>query len=53
MNKPAYDRDALLKGIKNCDRNLVIFKEAIEKEKKTKIQYMDLVKEIDNGNANL
>ena len=52
MLKPKYSKDALLKGIENCDRNIKIFQAAIEKEQNTKVEYKALVLEIDkNGNA--
>ena len=47
MHQPKYDKDALLKGIENGDRNIKIFEDAIEKEKKTQKEYRELIAKIE------
>jgi len=47
MQEPKYDKDALLKGIENADRNIKIFKDAIKKEKETKKTFRKLIDDIE------
>lgn len=39
----AYNRDALIRGIDQCDTNIKTFEEAIERERATKRSYYEMI----------
>ena len=46
--KPKYNVDALKANIKRCDDNIILFIEAIEKEKIIKEELLNLIREIED-----
>ena len=46
--KRKYDINALKANVKRCDDNIVLFTEAIEKEKNTKEELLTLIEELED-----
>jgi len=51
--KIKYNIDALRKNIENCDKSIVLFQEAIQKEIRTKAELQALIAEIEKENQGL
>ena len=41
-----YDLAAMERAVQQCDRNIVVFREAIAKEEATRIEYVKIVTEL-------
>ena len=46
---PHYDLDALKQNVEKCNKNIVLFQEAIEKEYLAKANLLKLIKEIEEA----
>ena len=42
---PHYDLEALKQNVEKCNKNIVLFQDAIEKEYKNKVELLALIKE--------
>ena len=46
---PKYDLEALKANVDRCNQNIVLFQEAIEKERKNKAYLLHLIRELKEG----
>ena len=42
-----YDIDALRRGVESCDVNIATFNQAIEKERETKAEYLQMITKLE------
>ena len=47
-----FDLDAMKRAVESCDRNILVFEEAIRKERETKAEYQEIVRFLEEKERN-
>lgn len=50
---PHYDLEALKQNVVKCDKNIILFQEAIQKEYQSKAELLKLITEVEVANIQL
>jgi hypothetical protein len=47
-----FDLEAMRKAVESCDRNILVFEEAIRKERGTKAEYQEIIRVLEEKERN-